>query len=138
MARKKLDYIEIPVNIYRRTVVVFFGATAKEMCDFGKSRGIRDFSEESLKWMKETIAGTAMGFTLNYGDDNPDILVWLRIRPRTASQFGVLYHELYHAVDFIASHTDEKNKWYSEDGMSEPRAFLFEYLANECNRKLWK
>ena len=73
---------------------------------------------------------TCIGLAILYGDDNSDVLVWLKKRPEKCSEYGVLYHELYHAVDSII----ESRNLFEE---KESPAFIYEYLAMECNNYFW-
>lgn len=128
--RKRVERhsLNIPVSIYRMTVAVFWEINLADALLYCKERGC----SLSIKEAKEIVsfADGAAGLASNIGAKNTDVLVWLRERPRRASSYGTLYHELYHAVDYIsASHklSDER----------EARAYLFEYLATQCNRFFW-
>jgi hypothetical protein len=74
----------------------------------------------------------AEGFCCNLGLCNADVLVWVQKRlckTSSAAEFGVLYHELMHAVDRICARKGIDD--------TETRAYLFEFLANECHKVLW-
>jgi len=53
------------------------------------------------------------------------------------NSYGILYHELYHAVDYIARNIDGETILYNEHKNSEPRAYLYQYLANQANTFFW-
>lgn len=136
---KKLKPIEIYLPIYRCAIVIFFEYSAEEMKKFGLKRNIK---EETLprKWIRDTesvIEEKIGGFATNFGEKNRDVLVWVKNIPRTSTEYGVLYHELYHAVDLVFFGIDQNTLGYNKDGMSEPRAYLYQYIINECNRILW-
>jgi hypothetical protein len=129
----KTDKIEIYLSIYRRSVVVVFGWELQKIIKLANKKGIKTdkFSER----MKNEFYGS--GLCCHFGDDNNDILIWLRDFPEQSSQFGVLYHEIYHAVDIVAENIDSEFKLYCDNGMSEARAYLYEYIVTECNKILW-
>ena len=104
MKKKQVKKIEIPVQIYRMSVVVFFGATMNEIIKWGIKNNIQEkrFTDEWKKWVGDTIKEQPNGFAINYGDNNRDILIWLKKQPKVSSEFGWLYHELYHAVYIIS------------------------------------
>lgn len=134
-------FIEVYLRTYRRSVVVFFGTTAEGILKMGKKRGIsvRLFTDSWVAALKElSTEKTTSGFTMQFGDNNTDVLISMRERPKKASEYGRLYHEVYHAVDEIAWAVDETNKLTTKDGTSEARAYLFEHIVNELNSKLWK
>jgi hypothetical protein len=124
-------FLEIFLALYRLTVVVTWETTAEEIMAFARRRKVTISRE---KWGKDFVehAGNRLctGLTMELGDDNVDILVWLRCRPRTATQYGVLYHELHHVVGQVV----QLRNLHRE---SESTAFLYEYLATSCNRALW-
>lgn len=138
--KRKPTVIPVPVAIYRTVVVLFIGSTCDEIVATGAMNGIdkKHFTEGWRRDVRQLMDETqTKAFTILFGDDNRDVLIWLRERPRTATEYTHLYHEIAHAVDFIAHATDEKNLWYGNNGMSEPRAYLFGYLATAFNRALW-
>lgn len=51
-------------------------------------------------------------------------VIWLPRIPETAFEFGVLYHEVYHAVDFIL-----RKKGVEDRG--EPYAYLLGYVIHQ-------
>lgn len=129
----KVDKIEIYLAIYCRSVVVVFGWSLKKIIRYANKQGIKTikFAER----MKDEFYGA--GLCCKFGDNNTDILIWLKDFPENSAQFGILYHEIYHAVDAIATEIDPEFKLYCEDGVSEARAYLYEYIVNECNKVLW-
>ena len=137
---KNVTRIEIPLDIYRCSVVIFFGATLKQIMSVGRRRGIaaeffpREWSTTLEDWIADEDCN---GFCASYGSLNRDIVVWLRKRPERSREYGTLYHELYHAVDHVASGIDERGTLTDRFGTSEARAMIFEYLVNTANRVLW-
>lgn len=65
------------------------------------------------------------------------MLIWLKARPKRCSEYGPLWHELMHAVDRIANQCDPNDSFFNRGMGSEPRAFLYEYLAVEITKDLW-
>ena len=123
--RKKLKHLEINLAIYRCHDIIFWETTVDEIAVWGKKNKLT-ISEKWIEDFKETVKG-ASGACLSFGYDNRDRVIWLKERPHKATQYGVLYHELYHAVDFIA---DEANLDTTKNG-TEARAYIFEYLAKK-------
>lgn len=131
--------IEVNVAIYRLHVIVFMECTIDDIVKWGLKRGIEQgqFTDQWIQYRRE-ITQTAQGFCSYYGDNgNHDILIWLRDRPLQAKDYGTLWHELIHAVDYIAKSIDPQEFLYDSNMCSEPRAFLYEYLAVEITRDLW-
>ena len=130
---KKLDAIFIPVPLYRISVIVTFGLSLKDIIKLGIKSKIEE-KRFTNKWKKDVEELMVFpGFGIHYGEGNSDILIWLNKRPEKLSEYATLYHELYHAVDFIAH---DKN-FYTEDPNSEPKAYLFEYLFLKVSEILW-
>jgi hypothetical protein len=129
----KTDKIEIYLSIYRRSIIVVFGWDLQKIINLAHKKNIKTakFSER----MKDEFYGA--GLCCKFGDHNTDILIWIKDFPDRASKYGILYHELYHAVDVIAEDIDPEFKLYCEDGVSEARAYLYEYIVTECNKVLW-
>ena len=127
---RKIKFLEIHLKIYRIAVVVFIGATKKEIMQVANKRGVT-ITEKWGKDFDEVYNDTrANGFCMELGDDNCDLLVYLKKFPRKASEYGTLYHELWHATYEIIK---SRNLWKEE----ESPAFIYEYLATECNRNFW-
>lgn len=131
--------IEIRIHIYKIHLLLFIGHTAKEIVAMAKKRGVKDdtFPKYWIPETQNTMDGNASGFCGHLGENNRDILIWLRKKPRVLSEFGVLYHEMIHAIDFIFHDIDEQEKGFDKRGISEARAYLYEYLIIEAQRKLW-
>ncbi len=118
--------------VYRRSVLIYWNTPAKVIFrDLEKKKiALTDSWRRSIS---DEIAGDAMGFSTQAGPHHPDKLVWLRAKPRAAStaSVGCLVHEVSHAVDAIVAGLDHANLFFAKDGMSEPRAYLLEFvLAN--------
>lgn len=123
-------YIVINLSIYRCVVVVTWEQDIDKIMKYVKKHGVK--IKDDWKGVFETHQEKSAGVCITLGEDNTDCLVWIKERPKRASQYGTLYHELYHAVDHISeAHAltiDEK----------EARAYMFEYLVNNCNKILWR
>ena len=130
----KTKFLEINLAIYRVYVVVTWDTSKKEIMNYVKHNSPKLKITEEV-WGKEFSKcvddNRCNGLTIELGDDNCDILVWLRKRPQTASEYGVLYHELHHATRAIV---DSRNLGIEH----ESPAFIYEYLATQCNKHLWK
>lgn len=124
-------FFEVWLAIYRLSVVVSWETSKKDLLQFAKRRGVTATEEIWGKKFDRLSSNTKCnGFCTYFGDDNQDILVWLRKRPQTVVECGVLYHELYHAVDKII----ESRNLYHE---AESPAYIYEYLATQCNIFFW-
>lgn len=128
MAKKSTKFLPLDLPLYRLTVLVTWESSGAEIAKFAAKhnctvapRFIEDFKE---------AAGDALGLCMKFSNDNPDVLVWLKQKPKTASTYATLYHELYHAVDDIS-----KSRNLADE--QEARAYLFEHLADRCNKKFW-
>lgn len=129
--------ITIPLDIYRRHVVVAIGLGIGNLRELAKESNLHDLPESWWAVTEKTMAESS-GFTSHFGDGNTDILVWLKKSPRDAEDYGPLYHELYHAVEITARQIDPACHMQDADGVSEARAYMYEYLATECLRVLWQ
>lgn len=124
-------FLEIPLSIYRILVLISWETTKEEIIKFARNHKVIITEEQ---WGKDFFQHyqnkRCNGLCMELGDDNCDILVWIRKIPTSSSEYGVLYHELYHAV----YHIIEQRNLYNE---IESPAFIYEYLANECNKYFW-
>lgn len=125
MAKK---FFPITIPLYRLTVVVTWESDGTKIAKVAAKHGcpvatrfVGDFKEN---------AEDALGLCMKFSNDNPDVLVWLRKKPNTASSYATLYHELYHAVDSISESRNLRDE-------QEARAYLFEHLADRCNKHFW-
>jgi len=134
--RKVVTRISIPIEIYRRQVILFIGADEKTIFRYG-TRYKCNLTEHWKGVVKSLMASDCRGFCMPYGDGEADILIWLRKRPKRATEYDTLYHELYHAVDYIADSVDPLEGLRDRENSSEARAYLYSWLATECNRVLW-
>jgi hypothetical protein len=125
----KIDHIEININIYCLTVIVTWEPDINKIADFCKERGVE--MEADKKEQLSNIQKISTGFCIRINDDNPDIVIWLHKKPQRLCDYGILYHELYHAVDFI-----KKDKNLNEE--IESPAYLYEMLVNNCNNSFWR
>lgn len=127
--KKENKFIAINLAIYRMFVVVTWEPEVHKIANWANKNGTLKVTDE---WITTFLKSKekAIGCCLEFGKDNTDVLIWLKERPKKASQYGTLYHELYHAVDHI---TDTHNLSVER----EARAYVYEYLIDECNRVLW-
>src|SRR3990167_7026996 len=123
----KNRWIEIYVPIYKMSVIVTWEQDIDRIIKTAKKHGVKISNEWKGKFNK--CSEGANGVCMIIGDANTDIIVWLKEKPLKASQFGTLYHELYHAVDNIAADHNLENE-------REARAYVFEFLVNKCNKVL--
>jgi hypothetical protein len=138
-------FLNIPVVIYRRQVVVAVGdVELKDIVAYAKKNApdleLSDDWKEGVEYLLDDSSkySGCLGLCTHFGEQNTDILVVVKGWPKTATEFGVLYHELYHAVEMIAADVDRVNHMMTVDDYSEPRAYLIEYLMTECNKALWQ
>ncbi len=134
MKKLQLKLIEIPIKLYKVSVVIFFGGDIEFIIKTGIKKGIKkeQFTKKWKNWIEDEMK-EGQGICCDYGENNKDVLVWMWKRPETLKDYGILYHELYHAVDYIA----DSRGFDSIDKLSEPKAYLFEYLFNEASLILW-
>lgn len=128
MRKKKSKFLKIHLGIYRVGVLITWETTAKEIEDHIKDLGLdiaKSFQDDFNEATKD-----AVGLCIKPSNDYPDLVVWLAKGPKKASEYGTLYHELYHAVDSIAESRSLEDE-------TESRAYIFEYLATEANRFFW-
>lgn len=128
MAKKANKFFPIAVPLYRLTVLVTWEADGNEIAKFANKNGCQVANRFPTDFKEN--ADDALGLCMKFSNDNPDVLVWLRQKPKKASTYATLYHELYHAVDDIS-----KSRNLADE--PEARAYLFEYLADRCNQKFW-
>lgn len=134
----RMKPLEIHLPVYAMTVIVFVDHSPEEIKKLAIKRGV-NVEAFTKDWMRgcEDAGNEAGGYCTTIGEKNRDVLVWVKKRPRTAREFGTLYHELYHAVDQIFFDIDRHSLGYAKDGHSEPRAYLYQFLVNKCNNALW-
>lgn len=134
LKKKESKFLEIELAIYRLFVVVTWETTKEEIVKFVKTNSPNLVITDE-KWGKDFSEAAddrrTAGLTILLGDDNCDVLVWLRKRPKTAKDYGVLYHELHHATRSIV---DSRNLSIEH----ESPAFIYEYLATKSNQFFWK
>lgn len=136
-----VEHLDIRLDIYRRTVVIFLGApTVEQIVESAIKHKVPEkyFTHGWKDSVQDAIKKGSAGFCTPLGEDARDLMIWLRERLKTATQYGVLYHELHHAVDFVAVGVDPEDRMVGKTGISEAKAYLFEFLVNECNTTLWK
>lgn len=128
----KTNILIIPLPIYRLHVIVCWDITIKEAALHCRKRGCDLVTDEWIQTTASFVDG-ANGFCTNLGNGNTDVLVWLKnglSAKSKASEFGTLYHELYHAVDRIS-------RTHNLGDEEEARAYIMEYLVTECNKFFW-
>ncbi len=127
----KDKFISISLDIYRCHVIVTWESNPDKIMAWAKKHGVKEFQKDWKEVFKDN-SDKANGITIELGKNNNDVLIWLKEKPEKLSQFGTLYHELYHATDQVAiNHAMDFTKEI------EGRAYIFEYLANQCNLILW-
>lgn len=124
-------FLPIPLLQYRLHVIVTWETTVAEVAQWATRHGVTSITAGWRADIARNIDDdSCSGLTARLGDRNDDVLVWLRHRPRRASEYGTLYHELFHAVQAVA-------RSRNLGAETESPAFLYEYLATRCNRALW-
>jgi hypothetical protein len=59
--------------------------------------------------------------------------MWFREYPLKASQYALIAHEVFHAVDFLFQRINIK----LSDDSNEAYAYLIQYITEQIYRKLW-
>ncbi|HEC65717.1 MAG TPA: hypothetical protein ENI23_10500 [bacterium] len=132
-AKKGGVLIEIPIEIYRHDILIFCGYELESIFNKAKKLGFKeldDFREKLISSRKYDI-----GTTLNRNDRRIVIILW--DMPKKATDYSILYHEIYHAVDRISVSVDPNYSLSDRNGISEARAYLYDYIATEANKVLW-
>ena len=135
--KKKAMFVRVDLAIYRRSVVFAFGATMDDIRRYALTHRLGpDVMTDDWQRHTESVLKDegCLGFACPFGERNSDILVSMRKHPVKISEYGTLYHELYHAVDLIALSMDPNSLLYDKANMSEARAYLFEYLSTEIEK----
>lgn len=127
--KKFTNFIHIFIHIFKMAVIVVWDCTMEEAIQHARNNGYK-ISEDWEKFLKPTTANTD-GQTTFLGDENADLLVWLKRKPIDSKTFGVFYHEIYHVVDYIASYFKLKHDEHT-------RAYLYEFIVGEAHKFLWK
>jgi hypothetical protein len=127
MAREH-KFLPINMAMLRMHVIVTWETEAEEIESYARQHKV-EVAKRFVEDFKENTKD-AIGVCMVFDNENPDVLVWLRKRPKHATDYGTLYHELYHAVDNIS---ESRNL----DDEAEARAYAFEYLATEANKFFW-
>ena len=122
------NFLLINLAIYRLHVVVTWGTSAAQIVQYAKKHGYTPAKRFVAEFQEHTQ--DSIGLCMTFSNSNPDVLVWLRERPKRASDYGTLYHELYHAVDSVS-----ESRNLAEE--LEARAYAYEYLVTEANRFFW-
>ena len=104
---KKNWYIQIPVDIYRLHVIVAWSASKEQIMALAKQSKVGATEKGFGDTFSGLLNGDSSGFCMEFGENgNTDVLVYLRKRPCKASEYGTLYHELFHAVQGIINDHD--------------------------------
>src|SRR3990172_6562087 len=100
----KTFFIQIPLLLYRISVIVFFGESVEKMVQIGIKQGINSkrFTHDWKGYLQKEMDNNTQGMVVDYGENNKDVLIWVQQKPKKLSEYAILYHELYHAVDHIA------------------------------------
>lgn len=132
--KKPIHFIEITLSIFRVSVVVCWEVTMDEIVRLARRRGVKITAEDWGKdFLEQTSDKECNGVAMELGDNNTDVIIWLRKRPTKASEYGTLYHEIFHAVQFVC-----RSRNISLNRIEETGAYLYEYIATACNRHLWR
>lgn len=128
MKKKESKFILINVNLFRCHVLITWEEDKDIIFTYANKEGVK--LEESWKDTFKEATTDAIGSCMNLNVGNTDIIVWLKKRPIKLSEYGVLYHELHHAVGMIA-------KQHNFEDETEAMAYTYEYLVNEAHEILW-
>lgn len=128
----KNHILVIPLILYRLHVIIAWELPIEKLAKHCRRRGAVNATDEWAREITE-FTGSANGCCTNLGKGNADVFIWLKNSPHRgskASEYGTLYHELFHAVDRIT-------ETHNLDGEQECRAYIFEHLITEANKFFW-
>lgn len=125
------NILVVPLPMYRLHIIIAWDMPLRDAAKHCQRHGC-ELTEE---WITEVAAFAegGNGLCVNLGRGNSDCLIWMKTglyRDSKASEYGTLYHEIFHAVDKIT-------KSHNLHGEEECRAYIFEWIATECNKYFW-
>lgn len=113
----------LPYHIYPFDVMFSFGETDKELFPKIKKMGIAE--PEACQISGITTARTVMF------REGPTV-VRLKWIPKSAFEWGILHHEIFHAVQFIMSRISIE----LTDQSGEAFAYLIQYLTEQVYKRI--
>lgn len=117
------NVLNIQIDIFRVYVNVFWEVKIEDAIKYLKERNC-PITDDDAQALKE-VSTASDGLTSNAGAGNRDIMIWLRKKPVTIKEYGVLYHEIYHATYRIA-------KDMSASSEEELQCYLYEHIVMKC------
>lgn len=125
--KKESKFIQLYLDIYDVTVLVTWEKDAKKIIKHLDKISINKTEPEFSRHIEKLLQRGIGGFCTDFGTDK---VIWIQKRPEKNSEYGVLYHELYHSVDHISRDKSMESEW-------EAKAYMFQYLVEHCNKVLW-
>lgn len=119
--KRKLNAI-IPLVVYPFDVMISFGETDEELAENLKQVGI-DITVDGDRWKFTT---TKDGYAVLLEDWQT--LIRLQVFPENCKHYGILAHEIFHAVTLILENVGIPFQLHVSD---EAYAYLIEYLTKE-------
>jgi len=117
----------IPLVIYPFDIMFSVGQTDAELLKSVKRYGLNKSDIEEMLNMPTTILGrTLMLLETNH------TFIRLKSKPKKASEYGTLQHEIFHAIDFILRKIGISLSADSD----EAYAYLIGYLTEKIYEKL--
>lgn len=117
MAKTKTLNFTLCLPIFPYHITFSFGETQEVLENQFKMK-LQDFDSED---------------GLTYHFDNNNVLVRLKHFPKSFQEFGILQHEIFHAVTFVL---DDIHIPFKLDVSDETYAYLIGYLTTEVYKKL--
>ena len=114
----------VDCGTYPFDILVFFGENVEDLFNDIKGK----LSKSDFKGLKKSEFKAGKAIIL---DTNQTVL-WLREKPTTPTDFGLLSHEIYHCTGFILRSIGIQ---YSEE-TEEAYAYLIQYLTEQIYKKL--
>jgi hypothetical protein len=128
MKKVKKLHVIIPLMVYPFDVMVSFGETDEELEPKLEELDI-DTKEDSEWKMERTCMGKAIMFPQH------QTLIRMKVVPYTCADYGILSHEIFHAVTFVM---DRVGIPFQLKATDEAYAYLIDYLTKEILLKINK
>lgn len=124
---RKIKRVSIPLVLYPYEILFSLGETDKELLKLLKKHGINDIDTDSCH-LEEDEAAKCIMF------NNNKVLIRLLEFPVKPAAFGILQHEIFHAVDFVLRKVGVK----LTDDSCEAYSYLIGYVTEKLYSKILK
>lgn len=129
MIKNKLRF-SVPLVIYPLSVVVSIGETDEELLKALKKEWPYKPAHEIAESQLFNISTTCQAIVVSF--PNNEICMRLKSKPKSCEDYGVLAHEIFHAVDFVMRKVGMELSPKSH----EAYAYLTSYLTTAIYKKL--